>query len=244
MCPSAESAGFDKAERVKEDWEANEITDRILDGIANSKMLLFDLSDDPKSPCAFSKQVNGNVLYELGIANAIREPEDCILIREKSSVRVPFDISGLNINIYEGELEGEWLSGKLKKALEDQRWYLSKRVDAAAKSIDDMALDIMIKIGSRPQGYNHFGIRERTAEFRMSVLRLVDLGILWFASAVEEGYYEHAYRWTPFGREVIKHLGINILTEEEFKDSPAYEECRKAQKEYRERRKEAFKTLE
>jgi len=80
VSPSAQRAGFEKAERVKEDWEANVITDRIFDGIANSKMILFDLADDPKSPCQFSKQINGNVLYELGVANSIREPEDILLI--------------------------------------------------------------------------------------------------------------------------------------------------------------------
>lgn len=237
MDPSAKKVGFDKAARVKEDWEANVITDRIFDGIANSKMLLFDLTDDPKSPCQFSKQLNGNVLYELGIANAIREPEDIVLIRESSSVKIPFDIRGLNINIYEGELGIGWLSEKLKKALEDQKWYTSKRVDAAAKSIDDIALELMHKIGSRPQGYNHFSVGGKPPEVKMSVLRLMDLGILWFASVVEGSYREHAYRWTPFGREVIKHLGIKLFTEDEFKATPGYKEFLEAEKEYKERKR-------
>src|SRR5438105_14627216 len=74
--------GFEKARRTKEDQKANDIVHEILDGIGNSKTLLFDLSDNPKEP-------NGNVLYELGIATAVREPEDMLLIREKSSSKVP-----------------------------------------------------------------------------------------------------------------------------------------------------------
>ena len=236
MSPSAQKAGFEKAERVKEDWEANVITDRIFDGIANSKMVLFDLTDDPKSPCQFSRQVNGNVLYELGIANAMREPEDILLIRESSSVKIPFDISGLNINIYEGELEIDWLSSKLQKALEKQKWYMSKRVDAASKSIDEFAFEIMYQIGCRPPGFNHFNIAGMPPEVRMSVLRLIDLGILWFATGIDERSREHAYRWTPFGREVIKRLGIKLLTEEEFKATEGYKDVLKAQEEYRKKK--------
>jgi hypothetical protein len=231
--PSAKTAGFDKADRVKEDWKANVITDRIFDGIANSKMLFFDLTDDPKSPCQYSKQVNGNVLYELGVATAIREPEDIVLIREKSSVKIPFDISGLNINIYTGEFNIDWLSEKLTEALEGQKWYMSKRVDTAAKSIDDIAFNIMYEIGRLPEGKNHFNIVGRPLEFKISVLRLIDLGILWFASAINEKGREHAYRWTPFGLEVIKHLGINLLNEHEFEATPEYKEYLKAHDEYK-----------
>ena len=240
MFPSAKKAGFEKAERVKEDWEANVITDRIFDRIANSKMLLFDLTDDPKSPCQFSKQVNGNVLYELGIANAIREPEDIVLIRAASDVKIPFDISGLNINMYDGELGIEWLLSKLTKALEDQAWYNSKRVDAAAKSIDDIALHIMNTVGCRPQGVNHFNIVGQPTEVKVSVLRLIDLGILWFASGIDKRGVEHAYRWTSFGREVMKHLGIKLLSSEEFKVSPGYKDYLKAQEGYQ-KQKEPLK---
>ena len=236
MFPSAKKAGFEKAERVKEDWEANVITDRIFDGIANSKMVLFDLTDDPKSPCQFSKQINGNVLYELGIANAMREPEDILLIREKSSVKIPFDISGLNINMYKGDLEIDWLSDKLQKALEKQKWYMSKRVDAASKSIDEFAFEIMYQIGRRPPGFNHFNIAGMPPEVRMSMLRLIDLGILWFATGIDKKGREHAYRWTPFGREVIKRLGITLLTEEEFKATEEYNDFLKAQEEYRKKK--------
>jgi len=237
IAPSAKKAGFDKAERVKEDWEANVITDKIFDGIANSKMLLFDLTDDPKSPCQYSKQVNINVLYELGVANAIREPEDIVLIREKTSVKIPFDISGLNINIYDkDELKINWLSKKLTKAIKGQKWYMSKRVDAAAKSIDEIAFNLMHDVGRLPEGANHFNVQGRPPEIKMSILRLVDLGILWFATVVKENKREHAYRWTPFGIEVIKHLGIKLLSQQEFEATPEYQEHPKARSKYKKKK--------
>lgn len=236
--PGARKAGFDKAVRVDETWEANVITDKLFDGIANSKMLLFDLSDDPKAPCQYSKQVNSNVLYELGVANAMREPEDIVLMRENSVVNIPFDVSGLNINVYKGDLTPDWLVDKLKRILERQGWYKSKRVQAAARSIDDIGLELMVNVGKRPSGYNHFNVRGQPIEIRMAASRLVDLGILWLATA--ESGHEHAYRWTPFGLEVVKFLGIRILTKEEFERSEEWKEVIRAQEEFR-RRKEQSK---
>jgi len=232
IVPSSNAAGFQTAERVKENWEANVITDRIFDGISNSKMILFDLTDDPKSPCQFSKQINVNVLYELGIANAIREPEDIIMIRESSSAELPFDISGMKINFYKNELEITWLADKLKNALKGQEWFRSKRVGAAATSIDPIGFELMYNKGRLPEGYNHFGLKSLSPEAQISTLRLIDLGILWFASDVKEGYLEYAFRWTPFGREVIKRLGFKLLSEEEFKKSPDYDTFQKEHQEY------------
>src|SRR5206468_11165811 len=68
--PSARFAKFERAIRVSQSTEGNVITDKIWNGIANSKMILVDLSDDPKS----KGHVNGNVLLELGVAQAMREP--------------------------------------------------------------------------------------------------------------------------------------------------------------------------
>jgi len=138
--------------------------------------------------------------------------------------------------MYEGELMIDWLLGKLKKALEKQRWYMSKRVKAAANSIDEYAFELMYRIGCRPPGFNHFNIARMPHEVRLSVLRLIDLGILWFATGIDETGREYAYRWTPFGREVIKCLGIKLLTEEEFKATDDYKDSMKAREEYRKKK--------
>jgi len=215
--PAAKASKFEDAKRVKEDWIANEITFKILDGIANSKLLLFDLSNDPKSPCKYSKQVNSNVLYELGIANAMREPEDMLLIREQSSVRLPFDITGLNISEYKKEdFTIEWLSKRLDVVLEKQKWFRSKRVKKVAQLVDMNSITkIMMEYSHYPEGDDHFHIEEDDMPTKISVCRLMDLGILWLASSFKLGSLPKegrtinlAYRWTPFGYEVMKYLGI------------------------------------
>lgn len=229
---AAISVNFNDAKRVKENIEANVITDKIFDGIANSKMLLFDLSDDPKSPCQYSKQSNGNVLYELGIANAYRDPEDIIIIRETSTSNVQFDITSIKRNDYDAELSINWLSDILKKALDKQDWSKSKRVKATAKSIDGDALYLMYKYGRNPAEYSHFHTDGLEVSTIMSASRLVDLGILSFESKCYEKGYEHAYHWTSFGYEVMKHLGISRHDKGLFMTSKDYQDYLEGARKY------------
>jgi hypothetical protein len=143
----------DDAVRVKEDTQGNVVMDKILNGIANSKMILVDLTDDPKSV----GHVNGNVLYEAGIAHAMREPSAIVMIRDQDPSKADFDVRGMTINQSKGgELTEEWLSNLLSISLKNHNWSESKRVKAAAESIDDIGLSLIWGIGRRPKDCNHF----------------------------------------------------------------------------------------
>lgn len=231
--------GFEKAFRVGLDSEANSINDKIFEAIANSKMLLFDLSDDSRK-----KHINHNVIYELGIAQAIREPSDIIIIRKKTEeqIKLPFDIQGININFFENQLTKEFLKSKLDDAIKNQEWHKSKRVRVAAESLDENGLTLISNIGRRPKGFNHFNSSGFDYNTKMSVLRLVDLGILKFAWAIwpENKGYEYAYHWTSFGYEVMKHIGLNQMTLDEFKKTPEYPQVKAASDNFIERKKNAL----
>jgi len=244
ILPASKEAGFDKAVRVKEDVEGNVIMTKILDGIANSKMVLIDFTDDPKSACIHSRHVNGNVLYEAGIAHAMREPSAVVMIRDQDADTADFDIRGLTINQpkYGGLTKG-WLSTLLKTSLENYNWSESKRVKAAAESIDDIGLRLMYDIGRRPKDWNHFNTLNQPAEVKMAVLRLLDLGILFFATGGARIPTEHAYHWTSFGYEVMKYLSMTCFTMEEFKEMPGYEEAVEAKNKYNESRKKLEDSL-
>ncbi|MFH1643201.1 MAG: TIR domain-containing protein [Patescibacteria group bacterium] len=235
----AKELGFEKAFRVGLDSEANSINDKIFEAIANSKMLLFDLSDDSRK-----KHINHNVIYELGIAQAIREPSDIIIIRKKTEehVKLPFDIQGININFFENQITKEFLKSKLNDAIKNQEWHKSKRVRVAAESLDENGLTLINSIGRRPKGYNHFNSSGFDYNTKMSVLRLVDLGILKFAWAIwpENKGYEYAYHWTSFGYEVMKHIGLNQMTLDEFKKTPEYPQVKAASDNFMERKKNAL----
>jgi len=203
--PSARQSGFDKAVRVDQSIEGNVITDKIWDGIANSKMILVDLTDDPKS----NGHVNGNVLLELGVAQAMREPSAVIIIRDQDLSTADFDTRGLTINKQrEGKLTTEWLTELLRDSVKNYDWSESKRVKAAAESIDDIGLRLMFQLGGSPKESTHFNTVKLNSLQKMSVLRLIDLGLLRFVTGGANKPSEHAYHWTPFGYAVMKYLHV------------------------------------
>ncbi|GEM_PF-3225744 len=217
--PSARGAGFDKATRVDQSTEGNVVTDKIWNGIANSKMVLVDLTDDPKS----NGHVNGNVLLELGAAQAMREPSSVVIIRDQNPREADFDVRGLTINQPPGgNLTKEWLVDLLAGSVKNHDWAQSKRVKAAAESLDEIGLMLMWEIGRRPTDWRHFNTVGLPAEVKMAVLRLMDLGILRLGTGGPQFPTEHAYHWTPFGNQVMRYLGINMMTLAEFEKTPQY----------------------
>src|SRR5258708_676371 len=203
----AKNVGLEDAERIDEDLKVDLIPDKILDRIANSKFLIFDLSDDPKHQPA--KQINGNVLYELGIAIAIRESSDMLIIRDKNSEsEIPFNTRQLPIHEH-GKALNE-LEKMLKDSLENQAWHKSKRVRAIAERLDmhpSMTGVIDRFYQNIPEGEDdHFSLYPGTDLFaQISINRLLDLRILRLGTAHRA--QKLSYNWTPFGRAVLKSLG-------------------------------------
>lgn len=235
---TAKELGFEKAFRVGLDKEANSIHDIIFDAIANSKMLIFDISDDSRKG-----HINQNVVYELGIAHAIREPSDIIIIRKKTNEKceLPFDIQGVNVNFFDNDLTADYLKIIIKTAMENQEWHKSKRVHVAAESLDENGLMLMSNIGKRPNGLNHFNSDGLSIRQKDSLLRLIDLGIIKFACAIEKGIWiEYAYHWTPFGYEVMNHTGLKQMTLEEFQKTPEYAQVKQASDNFVKMKQEAL----
>jgi len=232
------NVGFQNVTWTKGTLGAKEISTKILDNVAHSKVLLFDLSDDPKKhgqSCL--EKINENVIYELGIATSIRAEEDILLIREGDAIKpeeLPFDIRDLSINPYGEKLENYWLEPILKKFLDEQDWYRGKRIEIASKSIDGEGIELMYLHGRCPKGYNHFGSKGMETGHKISALRLLDLGILRTEWGCYRKGFEYAYHWTPFGYAVMKHLGIEELSMDEFEEMPEYEEHQKFLVGYRE----------
>ncbi len=233
--PAATEAGFEKAARVDQSTEGNIITDKIWDGVANSKMILVDLTNDPES----KGHVNGNVLLELGVAQAMREPSAVVIIRDQDPKDADFDVRGLTINRpKDGKLTKEWLKDLLCLSVKNHDWAESKRVKAAAESIDEIGLLFMWEVGRRPSDWRHFNTVGQPAEVKLAILRLMDLGILRLGTGGSSAPTEHAYHWTPFGDQVMKHLGMKMMTMSEFEKSPAYPEAVKAREKFLQSRKQ------
>lgn len=225
--PAAIDAGFDDAYRSKEILSSNAIVTKILEGIANSRMVLCDLSDD-------QGHVNGNVLFEAGIATTIREPHSVVLIRDQEPSKADFDVRGLTIHLPPNEgLTKPWLVDLLKKCLEEIDWAKSKRIEIIAKNLDEFCLLIIDQFGRNPDGCNHFHLAGSGLELRLAAQRLVDLGVLRFETAREVRPFEHAYHWTPLAKPLMEYLGLPQLTLKEFnQDKERRDRWEKSHKKY------------
>lgn len=105
----------------------------ILAGISRARLILVDtsfqsLSDRPAGP-------NANVMYEMGIAQATRLPEEVIVVRDTvSSDSVPFDIGHIRYQSFNAEDKAEAI--KLIHSL----------ISAALSSIDLLKDQIITKV--------------------------------------------------------------------------------------------------
>ncbi len=228
--------------------EAISIPEEIISNIANSKILLFDLSDDKRIPTTNKEKeyhrINQNVMYELGVAMAIREPYEIAIIRKKTDKEpdLPFDIRVINVNSFKDTLTPEFLEELIKITLKKQDLHKNKRIKSAKESIDEKGLWLMNNLGRTPNR-NHFSLpSEIEPYYKISLLRLIDLGILKFASEIwSKKGFEYAYHWTDFGYAVMESMDIVKMDEKEFKGSDEEKRVKKGDEEFFDKKKKFFK---
>lgn len=102
--PAAESCGY-KCERADEFINSNNIISDIIRKIFKADVIIADITHK-----------NPNVLYELGIAHSI--DTNVIIIADKSSGSLPFDLSIYRTVFYEKSIDG--IKVKLHEYLKDR----------------------------------------------------------------------------------------------------------------------------
>jgi hypothetical protein len=119
--------------RVRQGRVSDSILTDILRAIGRARLLLIDVSfqrikDRPPGP-------NPNVLYELGLAHAMRLPEEVIVVRgDKEKVEPPFDISQIRYhrcefaNSSRGRTQVERLLRQAVRSLDATRDLIVERV--------------------------------------------------------------------------------------------------------------------
>jgi len=112
-----------KPHRVKERYVSDSIPVDILNAIGRAKLLLFDISNEK------TERPNPNVMYELGIAHAIRLPEEVIIIRDRKSQESPFDIKHIRWNEF-SPLKIKTSIKKLKKLIKNAENEISLTKDS------------------------------------------------------------------------------------------------------------------
>ena len=197
------------------------IITEILDGIAHSRLIIAEISTQRKHD---PRSRNGNVMWEVGVAHAFRQPDEVILLR-KDDDRLLFDIGPIRVHKYDAkDLEGA--RGELSRIIRDRvasiEYQKSMLVDRALRALDPGALSALLGQVPLPHTRETFKV-EPTMRNQQIWPKLCELGIVQFAfDAIDMGTIEkvrsgdmtawHKYRVTAFGRAVLDRVWA--LTEE------------------------------
>lgn len=225
---------------------AKEILEKVYEGINKSRILLFDLSKDERY-----NGVNPNVAYELGVARSIRDDNDILVITDINDIEkdIFFDIRGLNIKKIDNTFNKNIFYETLKSTLKNQEYYEDKRIESISRLVDGEGIHLMYRKGVIPKIYNsHFndryipsGINVSLPEFKVTCLRLLDLGIVETKYDCHESGFFYAYHWTSLGKAIMKYMGIKEMSKEEFEKSPLYQEYLQEEEAYEKDKAELFK---
>ncbi|MEW6358769.1 MAG: hypothetical protein AB1696_20710 [Planctomycetota bacterium] len=185
------------------------ITD-ILDGIAHARIVLADVSVARDGHWA--GQRNGNVMYEVGIAHAVRQTTEILLIRSDDEP-INFDVAHIKVHkYYRADLRQtrEQICALVKELLRQIEQEKSLKVTRAIDLLDARAMRYLSEFAVKgpfcgPDPKN-MGEELVSISNYAALVRLQQLGILrWIRMPSPSGF---AFHLTPFGNAVAKRLGL------------------------------------
>jgi len=155
----------------------------ILEGIRSSRFILGDIT--PIGEIGGKPVCNGNVMYEIGIAQAIRLPEEVVLFSsdkyetEEGDKKIPFDLLQIRVNDYDPDGNPEEASKHLRKiiieCLSEIDQNKSLFVKHAAESLDFDCLTVLFYAHESPSKSVNPSIEIHEI---MAISRLLELGLL------------------------------------------------------------------
>ena len=167
----------------------------IMTGIIECRLVLFDISAITKIGQEYIR--NPNVMYELGLANTWRNPEEVIITRDDDG-RLPFDIQSngvIKYDINDREKAIEEIKETILFRLEQIEKIQKSMVRKAAESLSIEAHNVLMS----SKGKIFFIENRKSIENILGIPMLLNLGLIEMLTDIK-GY---GYHPTHLGREVI-----------------------------------------
>lgn len=174
---------------------------KILDGIAHATLVFADISVMRQGP--WKGQRNGNVMFELGIAQTIRPATDLIVVRSDKK-EIAFDISHIRAHQYNGSNLSKArrkFADLLREGLNHRETVKRLRIQRARDRLDVDCMNLMVQFYCNGT-FSEFTVGQCTAEERLAATRLLDLGIIRCYNPTGNTY---RYQWTDFGKACFQH---------------------------------------
>ena len=205
--------------RVDISKSGDSILTDISDGIAHSQLVLADVSSIGRDAITGNPYRNANVMYEVGIALACRQPSEVLLVRDDHD-KFLFDVSTIphvTLDFTEKEKAIQKLTECMMARIREQQYVSDARVQIAIQSLTTEETLLLRKMKKYDTNTVWGGLEARRLSdwLSSSIARLLDKGIIVLAGLFNNE--KPAFRFTPFGC-IIHDLVIsglaNFKTEE------------------------------
>ena len=210
------------AHRVDLSRRGDSVLTEILEEIARCRVLVADITT---IAIVQNRSIrNANVMYEVGLAHAVRLPEEVVLLRSDDDP-LPFDVANVRVHTYNPEQQSEareYVTELIIDALRSIEVAKSQAVQHTCETLDFESWDILYEIAargnlshpSRKDVIEGMGIWRAGARIA-AIQRLLELG------AIETDYQQITlrhiggdselpkqdlfhYRMTPFGNALLQ----------------------------------------
>jgi hypothetical protein len=196
--------------RVDLSKSGDSILTDINDGIAHSSLILADVSSVGKDSITGQPYRNANVMYEVGIALACRQPHEILLIRDDND-KFLFDVSTIphkKIDFTNIDKAIKELREELLNRLRETNHVNDARVKKAIAGLTGGEMGLLKHMASLPSN-NAWGLqKEGTLQGLVSIPRLLDKQLIHCIGEFEEGF--PGYQPTPLGYIVAKLISVGM----------------------------------
>lgn len=134
-----------KAYRVDNSKTGDSILSEIIDGIAHSRLVLADVSVIDEGRYTETPIRNGNVMYEVGLALACRNPSEVLLIRDDSK-KFLFDVSTIphmTLDCTDDAAAIESLRNAIADRISESRLSEDARIRIAAQTLTEHEVGLL-----------------------------------------------------------------------------------------------------
>jgi hypothetical protein len=195
--------------RVDISKSGDSILTDISDGIAHSRLVLADVSSIGKDSVLGEPFRNANVMYEVGIALACRQPSDVLLIRDDHD-KFLFDVSTIphvSLDFINTAVAVKILAEQLLARIGEQRLVNDTRVQIAIASLSAEETTLLKQM----KEYGPTSVWGRKVKglanwYALATSRLLDKGVIKLAGEFDGDM--PAYTFTPLG--YVVHQAVNL----------------------------------
>lgn len=211
--------------RIDERNISDSIMTEILIEISHARLVFADISSVGKVGDRMIR--NGNVMYEVGLAQAVRLPEEVILVRSDEDYLL-FDVQGVRVNKYSPEddpkIAIDIVAGLVLEALKQVELAKTLAVKQVLEKLDFQGWFLLTQGAEGVIKYPQIRTMRDVLSYGTSrysaLLRLLDLGLVKMCcekitvDKLKEGKEPQpeelfTYKTTEFGLAVLKAYGIS-----------------------------------